>query len=189
MHSEPGAVRGRAAGASMKRADFADLRVMLVGPKSHSLSLLRSVLATAGITRVVQVERTDRALELLRMDPFGVVFHGAPQKPEEMPFTLAVRRAPAMLNPMIPIFLVGDRVRRRDVEKARDLGATDVLTLPISTRTVITKLSAALSAPRPFIVAPDFFGPDRRAKRREGFAGRERRVRAPRKTRVEFTLI
>jgi PleD family two-component response regulator len=173
----------------MKRADFADLRVLLVGPKTHSLSLLRSVLAVAGITRVVQVEGTGRALDLLRMEPFGVVFHGEAQKGDETPFTLAVRRAPAMPNPMIPIFLVGERVRRRDVEKARDLGATDVLTLPISTRTVVTKLTAALNAPRAFIVAPDFFGPDRRAKSREGFTGRERRVRAPRKTRVDFTLI
>jgi CheY-like chemotaxis protein len=170
---------------------------MLVGSKTHSLSLLRSVLTAAGITHVVQVERADRALELLRMDPFSVVFYGEPEKgpensPEknnDMPFAMAVRRGTAMPNPMIPIFLLGERVRRRDVEKARDLGATDVLTMPISTRTVMEKLSAALSAPRPFIVAPDFFGPDRRAKRREGFAGRERRVRAPRKTRVDFTAI
>ncbi len=61
-----------------------------------------------------------------------------------------------LVNPLVPIFALQDRARRRDVEQARDAGVTDVITTPISPRTIVTKLKAA---PRPFIVAPDFFGP------------------------------
>ena len=101
---------------------------------------------------------------------------------------LAVRRAPAVLEPLIPIFVLHDRARRRDVETARDLGATDVLTVPISPRTISTKLRAALKSPRPFVLAAGFFGPDRRARGRTVFAGKERRTRVPRRARVNLTL-
>ena len=94
----------------------------------------------------------------------------------------------AALNPLIPLFELHERARRGDVERARDQGVTDILICPISPQTIITKLGAALERPRPFIAAPNFFGPDRRAKR-TGFGGTERRVRKPRKVaiRVEFS--
>ncbi|MEY4708414.1 MAG: hypothetical protein RJB58_2137 [Pseudomonadota bacterium] len=90
---------------------------------------------------------------------------------------------------MIPIFAVQERARRRDVEKARDIGVTDVLTTPISPKTVMTKLQAALTAPRPFIVANEFFGPDRRAKARTPYYGLDRRTRVAKKAKLDFTLI
>ena len=50
------------------------------------------------------------------------------------------------------------------VHMARDLGVTDVVTIPISPKTLVAKLQVATHSPRPFIVATEFFGPDRRAK-------------------------
>ena len=104
---------------------------------------------------------------------------------EGVTFALSVRRFGAVLNPMLPIFMFHERVRRRTVETARDAGATGVITCPISPRTVMTKLEAALTDPRPFIKAPEFFGPDRRAKERPAYAGVDRRSRIPRKVRIQ----
>ena len=75
--------------------------------------------------------------------------------------------------------------RRRDVEMSRDQGITDVICRPMSPKTVTDKLRAALRAPRPFIAAPEFFGPDRRAKDRS-WRGEDRRAITPRKTKVHF---
>jgi hypothetical protein len=51
------------------------------------------------------------------------------------------------------------------------------------------KLSDVLDAPRPFIAAPSFFGPDRRAKSRAAsFNGAERRTRVAKKTKIAVTL-
>jgi hypothetical protein len=44
-------------------------------------------------------------------------------------------------------------------------------------------LLAALLKPRPFIAAPDFFGPDRRARAR-AWRGRDRRKHTPRKSKI-----
>jgi DNA-binding response OmpR family regulator len=105
---------------------------------------------------------------------------------EGMPFALAARRSKSIRNPLMPILAVFTRARQSDVESARDLGVNDVICRPMAPKTVMDKLQSALMAPRPFIAAPDFFGPDRRAAARAamGFRGRERRSRTPRKARI-----
>lgn len=174
----------------MERTDFSAHRVLVVGAKTHAIKLLRSVLGIAGVGKVTHVEDGRRALELLGMEHFSAVFcdYGV-EEADEKPFIVAARRSDAMLNPMIPIFVLQERARRRDVEKARDIGVTDVLTTPISPKTLIDKLYAATQMPRPFIVATEFFGPDRRAKARPSYFGSDRRKRAPKKTKVDFTHI
>ena len=124
------------------------------------------------------------------MEHFSVVFcdHKVAAA-DEKPFVAAARRGDAMLNPMVPIFMLQERARRRDVEKARDTGVNDVLTTPISPKILLEKLRAATQTPRPFIVAAEFFGPDRRAKARPTYFGSDRRNRAPKKMKVDFTSI
>jgi len=174
----------------MERTDFSEHRILLLGAKTHALGLLRSLLGDAGISKILQVEDARRALELLSTKCFSSVFFDPKvDKAGEKPFTVAARRNASVLFPMIPIFVLHVRARRRDVEKARDTGVTDVLTTPISPKTLVAKLRAATQTPRPFIVAPDYFGPDRRTKVRTACYGVDRRKRVAKKTKVDFTLI
>lgn len=174
----------------MDKTDFSSHRVLLLGAKTHSLLLLRSLLGLAGVGAVVHVEESRRAIELLGLEHFHAVFceTGAAEI-DGKPFLVAARRLDSMLNPIIPIFVLQERARKRDVEKARDIGVTDVLTMPMSPKTIITKLKAATQAPRPFIIASEFFGPDRRAKTRAAFNGSDRRKRAAKKTKVAFAHV
>ena len=173
----------------MERSEFSTHRVLVLGTKSHAVMLLRSILGSTGVGRVVHVEHSRRALELLAIEHFDAVFCDASLKREdEQPFVVAARRNEGMRNPMIPIFVLQEGARRRDVEMARDAGVTDVLTTPISPKTVITKLKTATRAPRPFIASTDFFGPDRRGRVRPAYYGTDRRKRAPKKTKVEFQV-
>lgn len=174
----------------MDRSDFSSHRVLILGGKTHTIGILRSILGIAGVTQIIHVEETRRALELLSMEHFTAVF--CDQLAEGMDgvsFPVAARRREGMLNPMIPIFALREGARRRDVEEARDVGATDVLTTPISPKTIMSKLHGALVAPRPFIVASEFFGPDRRAKARAPYYGSDRRTRVAKKAKVDFTQI
>ena len=174
----------------MDRADFSGQRILIVGPKNHTLGLLRSIMGVMGITNILQVDDSSRALDLLATEGFNAVFCTPEvQDIDGMSFPVAARRRDGMLNPMIAIFMVQERARRRDVEKARDVGVTDVLTTPVSPKTIMTKLKAAEVHPRPFIVATEFFGPDRRAKNRAPWTGEERRKRVAKKQKVDFTHI
>lgn len=174
----------------MDRADFSGHRILIVGAKTHALGLLRSILGVMGISNILQIEDSARALELLATEGFSTVFCTPDaQAIDGMSFPVAARRKDGMLNPMIPIFMLQERARRHDVEKARDIGVTDVLTTPVSPKTIMTKLKTAEVAPRPFIVSNEFFGPDRRARNRAPWSGEERRKRQAKKAKVDFTLI
>ena len=170
----------------MNKTEFAELRVMLLSGKTHGAQTLRSVLALAGVTKIISLDQPARALDLLTIDYFDAIFVAdGCQLVEGMSFPLAVRRTRGILSPMMPIFVFQEQARRRNVEAARDTGATDFITCPISTRTVMTKLEAALLSPRRFIKAPGYFGPDRRAKARPLWHGEDRRSRAPRKVQLQ----
>lgn len=163
---------------------FLKKRVLLVGGRKHAMATLKSVLDIAGVTNVVQIDDARRALDILCSEHFDAVYcHEAAQRLGGQTFPRAVRANAKALNPLIPVFELHDAARRGDVERARDLGVTDILISPISPKTVFAKLEAALERPRPFISAPNFFGPDRRT-RRDQFGGKERRVRKPRKVAI-----
>ena len=170
----------------MERSDFAQLRVLLLSGKTHGAQTLRSVLSLAGVTNILVIDDPKKALALLTTENFDAVYADDNcERVSDLTFAEAVRRRGGILNPMMPVFVFQEQARRKDVEEARDTGATDFLTCPISPRTVMAKLEAALTNPRPFIKAPDFFGPDRRAKARTAWSGEERRSRVARKVTVE----
>jgi PleD family two-component response regulator len=167
----------------MAAFNFASTRVLVVGAKGQSGPLMRTVLTAAGLNKLALIDEPRRALEMLCAEPFDAVFAEATARLDDASFALAVRRSNQVLNPMIPIFAVYSGARRRDVEKERDDGITDVICRPISPKTIAGKLRLALAAPRPFIAAPGFFGPDRRAKDRP-WRGEDRRAVTPKKIKV-----
>ena len=171
----------------MRRDDFSELQVLIVGGKPHAVATLRTVFGIVGLNRVIAVTGAARAIEVLRDQAMDAVFcdeHA--DTVDDVPFPLAARRAEGVLNPMLPIFLVCSSPLRRQVESARDDGITDVIVRPISAATVSRKLRGAMLAPRPFILASGFFGPDRRGGGRAPYGGRDRRSRTPKKLKVSL---
>ena len=172
-------------GAVMERADLKNLHVLIVGGKPHAVTVLRTAFGIIGINKVSAEFDSAEAIQLLRDETVDAVFCDAGAEPFcGMPFPLAARRTEGVLNPMLPIFLVCSSPVRRQVEGARDDGITDVLVRPVSAATIIRKLRSATLAPRPFILAGEFFGPDRRGRGRRPFGGEDRRKRTPKKLSV-----
>jgi PleD family two-component response regulator len=165
--------------------EYRSLRILIAGGRAPSVRLLRMVLKLAGITDIAVATTAETSLKLLKDQLFDAVF--ADETIEnfgEIPFVVAARREPGIIDPMVPIFLTCSSARLKQVTRARDCGVTDILARPISAATVMRKLSNALLKPRSFIAAPDFFGPDRRGKDRPPHRGEDRRKRKTRKIRV-----
>ena len=169
----------------MDHTEFSGHRVLVLGTKTHNIQILRSVLTMVGVSKIMQVEDGATAASMLCMEHFNAVFCELDAE-AQLAFVRMARRRQGVLNPMIPIFLLQSQVRHRHLEKARDSGATDILTIPVSPRTVAGKLRTATKTPRAFIVGQDFFGPDRRARIRPGYIGLDRRKKSPKKTRVDL---
>ncbi len=86
-------------GCGMERADFAGLRIMLLAGKSHGAMTLRSVLTIAGVIKLVLVDQSRRAIELLTMEHFDAVFAEECCDPvDAMTFPLAVRLPQAAVD-------------------------------------------------------------------------------------------
>ena len=112
--------------------NFGAHKVMIVGGKAHVVQTLRQVLGIVGVKQIQVVADPAAAVDLLCTQLFTVVLcdenaAGA----GSASFGYAARCTSGLLNPLIPIFLVCGGPRRRDVEAARDLGFTDVLTLSL----------------------------------------------------------
>lgn len=164
------------------RADIKKARVLLVCGRAHAVQVLRTTFGMLNLKSVVVMPTAASALEALRGHPFTAVFcDSAIEDVDGVPFALAARRLPGILNPMIPIFTLASFPSRADVERARDQGVTDVLAQPVSAAIIVRKLRTALAHPRPFIAAPDFFGPDRRTRASKTYFDADRRSRQPKK--------
>jgi CheY-like chemotaxis protein len=165
--------------------DFQQMRMLLVGGKPAAVQVLRTAFGMLGLRHVMVIAESARAIEALRCQQFSAIFCDATaERFEGMTFAVAARRTPGVVNPMTPLFMICTLARQHQVEQARDIGVTDVLTHPVSATTIARKLSSALKAPRPFIVAPSFFGPDRRTRRPPAWDGNDRRTRIAKKTRL-----
>ena len=169
----------------MTETDLTSLRVLVVGGRAANVQILRTAFGLIGLRHISAIQESPRAIEALRCQVFAAIFCDAgADRFEKMPFHVAARRAPGVLNPMTPLFLIYSHARRRNVEQARDAGVTDVLTHPVSAATIARKLEVAIMTPRKFIAAPTFFGPERRTERSNSWYGKDRRTRIAKKTRV-----
>lgn len=167
------------------RVDIRKARVLLVCGRAHTVQVLRTTFGMLNLKTVAVMPTAAAALASLKVHPFTAVFcDSAIEEVDGMPFTLAARRLPGMLNPMVPIFTLASFPSRADVESARDQGVTDVLAQPVSAAVIVRKLRTALAHPRPFIAAPDFFGPDRRTRQSANYLAGDRRIRQPKKVRM-----
>jgi DNA-binding response OmpR family regulator len=61
------------------------------------------------------------------------------------------------------------------VEAARDAGATEFCTKPVTAAEMFRKVAAVIDHPRHFVRSETYFGPDRRRREDPNFQGSERR--------------
>lgn len=170
---------------SGNQTEFKSMRVLIVSSKTHVVGVLRNAFSINDVRQLTVAVSARAALETLKAHRFSAVFCADDCGDiDGVSFAVVMRRAPDVLFPMTALFLVCGSPRRRDVERARDSGYTDVVCRPLSAGTVARKLRQAAEFPRPFIAAADFFGPDRRVVREKTFQGQDRRKRNARKVKI-----
>lgn len=75
----------------------------------------------------------------------------------------------------LPVIMCSGYASEDVIFESRDNGANEALVKPISAEKLANRILHIIDKPRPFIKAPNFFGPDRRRKVEE-FSGDEKRV-------------
>ena len=152
------------------------LNILVVDDNRDMRALLRRILNAGGVRQVREAEDGASALEMLRDEGCDIVLTDLAMTPMDgLAFARAVRAARDTLNPQIPIIMISGHTEKHRVEAARDAGVTEFLVKPITPRGLFARIHDILERPRSFVNTARYFGPDRRRKAVENYAGPFRR--------------
>jgi len=160
----------------MSVSAFEVLRVLIVEDNQHMRSLLRTLLNSIGIREVHEAGNGAVALEVLRDKKCDLLLSDLAMKPMDgLDLTREIRQSARSANPFMPIIMITGYTEKHRVEAARDAGVTEFLAKPITAQSLFARIAEIVERPRAFVRCGTYFGPDRRRKSLDHYAGPWRR--------------
>jgi two-component system, chemotaxis family, chemotaxis protein CheY len=160
----------------MSGPNFDYLKALVVEDNMHMRTLLRSLLLALGMKSVYEAADGQTGFDELRSRKPDFVMTDLSMKPVDgIEFTRMVRMGQDSPNPYVPIIMVTGHTERLRVEAARDAGVTEFLAKPITAQNLLLRIAEIVERPRPFVRCDGYFGPDRRRRADEDYAGPWRR--------------
>jgi two-component system chemotaxis response regulator CheY len=161
----------------MSGAGFESLKALIVEDNAHMRALLRALLNSVGIKDIAEAPHGDAALRVLRERKSDLVLSDLAMKPMDgLEFTRQVRNSDASPNPFVPIIMITGHTEKHRVEAARDAGVTEFLAKPITAANLYARIAEIVERPRAFVRCEGYFGPDRRRRVADDYAGPWRRA-------------
>lgn len=155
-----------------------DISILVLDDHSFMRQVMRMMLGSLGIRRVMTATSVDEAIRILSTQPIDVVISDYRLGDETgAEFTRLVRGMQDGKR-FIPIIGCTADTSPATIAEMRDAGADEILAKPVSASVIWKKLMAVTNARRRFVSAPQFFGPDRRRRRPDGPMKKERRSSA-----------
>lgn len=159
----------------MHKPSFSKLDILVVDPSPHMGALIGQMLRHLKVRRVDEVQSSDAAAVLLQTHRFGAIMLNDTLAPiNGIALVKGLRAASEGLNRDTPVIMMSSNPDATEIAEARDAGVTEFLRKPFAAQHIETRLVSIIAAPRPFIEAKAFVGPDRRRKRAD-YKGGERR--------------
>lgn len=147
--------------------DFAPLRVLIVEDHNFTRLLIKEVLQNLGCSQANLFEAEDgsAALKLIESQRVHLIICDWQMEPMDgLTFIRSVRDPKKSADPFVPVILCSAYTQRDLIERARDLGVTEIMTKPITVKAIEEKVRMVIEAPRPFVDSGQYFGPDRRRR-------------------------
>jgi CheY-like chemotaxis protein len=147
--------------------DYSQVRVLIVDDNVHMCRLVRAMLNAFGVRQVADASDGAEALDLMDQNHFDVLVVDW-----EMPVLDGAEFVRLIRNPQhpygyAPIIMITGHSTYRRTQEALALGVNDVLCKPFSPKALYMRLADNITAPRPFIRSPDYFGPKPRLDKAE----------------------
>lgn len=177
----------------MARLNWDRLCVMVVDDNTFMRNLLASTINALGIVETVRERDGATAIERLKLSKTDPVAAGIGTvdlilSDFVMPavdgnlFLRWIRSGNDVPDRFVPFIMVSGAADQFVVEQARDSGVTEFLAKPFSAKSVADRIIHVVNDPRQFVLAPGFFGPDRR--RTQLAVDQERRITEPSEIQV-----
>ena len=143
------------------------MRVLIVDDHAFTRVLIREVLQNLGCSadNVLEAEDGSAALTLLKDRDVHLIICDWQMEPMDgLTFIRTLRDPQKSKDPFTPVILCSAYTERELIERARDIGVTEVMAKPITVKAIEEKVTAVIETPRPFVDASNYFGPDRRRR-------------------------
>jgi CheY-like chemotaxis protein len=151
------------------------VRFLIVDDNSHMIHIVETILRGFGAALISSARDAAEAFDKIKNDDVDIVIcdYMMPVL-DGLEFVKLLRTSSDITNHAVPVILLTAHTERSRVEAARDMGATEVCSKPVTAKELLRKVVAVVDFPRPFIRASGYVGPDRRRNTRE-YNGPERR--------------
>ena len=147
-----------------------DRPAVVLEPGSLMRRLLTGVLRENGSGPVYSTADPKEALSAAAAERPGIIFADWSPFDEdrrELDFIRQVREHEDHAVRSAHLIVLTNRTRKRDIQLARDAGATDYVLKPVPAKLVVERADTSFKKPRAFVQATRFNGPDRRRVKRE----------------------
>jgi two-component system, chemotaxis family, chemotaxis protein CheY len=155
---------------------FREFTLLVIDDNAHMRTIISYVAKACGITRIAEADDGAQAFELMRTERFSCATVDLNMTPiSGLEFVRMIRTSRDSPDPYLPIIVISAYSERSQVNAARDAGADEFLTKPVTAAALLQRMHAVVNRRRPFIVGPNFTGPDRRRRDDPKNRGRLRR--------------
>jgi len=154
---------------------FANLSILLALSNSQTAEAFKPILRSKGVGRAVAVTSNVEALAILKELNFNmlVVDDGFPDL-GGYDFCRFIRLTNVNVS-VAPIILGIHGPDQQSVLKARDVGASKIVAMPLTGQSLIKAVSSALAEMKPIVQTSAYNGPDRRRQAAKPWTRPERR--------------
>jgi two-component system, chemotaxis family, chemotaxis protein CheY len=145
----------------MRRAK--PLSLLIVDDNAYMRTIVTIVARAAGIAEVDEADSGPAALEMLRRRKYTALTVDLKMEPlDGVEFVRMLRRSADSPDPSAAVIVISAYSERSRVIAARDAGADEFLTKPLTVKDFLNRLESVIHNRRPFVRTPSYFGPDRR---------------------------
>ncbi|MFM9935038.1 MAG: response regulator, partial [Novosphingobium sp.] len=161
--------------ASMSRR-----RIVVVDASRHVRGMICDVLRNAGFMDTLQAENSDELLQLVELSRPGIVIMPA-AFPElsGLAFTRRIRNGYNFVPREMSIILTTSAPTKSFLEATREIGVDEVVVLPFTAQSLLTRIRSVIERPRPFVDCAVYVGPCRRRRMLQDYTGPKRRMEDP----------
>ncbi len=161
----------------MLKLNWDNISILVVDDNTFMRNLVVSTLRMLGISNIVARSSATAAIESLsesRRNPVGagvgtidiVLSDFVMEEVDGALFLRWIRTSKQAPDRFVPFVMVSGAADQQIVEAARDAGVSEFLAKPFSAKSLADRILEVIKNPRQYVLAPGYFGPDRRRQDR-----------------------
>lgn len=162
------------------RMALGDLRTLILDDNAHMRGLVRAILLSFKINRVLEAADAQTGLEIIRENEIDLAFVDYRLGGQDgLMFCREIRTGEESPDPFLPIIMITAYSELSRVKQAINAGIDEFLVKPVRANDVASRINAVVQRRRPFVRSDDYFGPDRRRRKDPNYKGPMRRAEDP----------